>query len=101
MNNCFYSPFYRYRYPPNHMRKAQPNFVANHTKQTPEQTETKSSDSTSRGCSFSTNNPLLEFHGIKLYNDDLLILALLFFLYKEHINDTLLYILLFMLLLTD
>lgn len=42
--------------------------------------------------------PLLEFHGIKLYNDDLLILLLIYFLYKENINDKLLLIALFSLL---
>ena len=41
---------------------------------------------------------LLEIHGIKLYTDDLLILLLIFFLYKENINDKLLLISLFSLL---
>lgn len=42
--------------------------------------------------------PLLEFHGIKLFNDDLLILLLIYFLYKENINDKILFIVLFSLL---
>lgn len=41
-----------------------------------------------------------ELFGIKLYFDDLLILALLFFLYKEEVNDSYLYIILLMLLLS-
>lgn len=45
------------------------------------------------------NKPILEFHGIKLYSDDLLILILIYFLYKENIDDFMLYILLFTLLL--
>lgn len=40
-----------------------------------------------------------ELFGIRLYFDDLLILALLFFLYKEDSHDDYLYIILFMLLL--
>lgn len=39
-----------------------------------------------------------EIFGIKLYFDDLLILALLFFLYKEEVKDNYLYIVLFLLL---
>lgn len=46
----------------------------------------------------STEKPLFEIYGIKLFSDDLLILALIFFLYKENINDTLLLIALFSLL---
>lgn len=45
-----------------------------------------------------TEKPLFEFHGIQLYNDDILILLLIFFLYKEHVNDMLLLIALFSLL---
>ena len=41
-----------------------------------------------------------EIFGIKLFFDDLLILALLFFLYKEDVNDSYLFIVLFMLLLS-
>lgn len=36
----------------------------------------------------------------RLYNDDIIILALLFFLYTEKVNDTYLFIALFMLLLS-
>ncbi len=39
-----------------------------------------------------------EFFGIKLHSDDLLILLLLFFLYKEGTDDIYLYIALFLLL---
>lgn len=47
---------------------------------------------------FCSEDPILEFHGIKLYSDDLLILLLMYFLYKENVNDNLLYIALFALL---
>lgn len=41
-----------------------------------------------------------DFFGLKLNSDDLLILALLFFLYKEDVKDTYLYIALILLLLS-
>lgn len=41
-----------------------------------------------------------EIFGVKLFFDDLLILALLFFLYKEEVNDSYLFIVLFILLLS-
>ena len=41
-----------------------------------------------------------EIFGLKLAFDDLLIIAMLFFLYKEEVNDTYLYIALILLLLT-
>jgi len=48
----------------------------------------------------SSYEQFFEIFGIKLYFDDLLILALIFFLYKEEVNDNYLYIILFMLLLS-
>lgn len=42
--------------------------------------------------------PIFEILGIQLYTDDLLILSLILFLYKEHINDMLLFIALISLL---
>lgn len=46
------------------------------------------------------NNNFFEIFGLKLAFDDLLIIAMLFFLYKEEVNDTYLYIALILLLLT-
>lgn len=45
------------------------------------------------------NHPILKFQSIEIYEDDLMILMLLFFLYKEDVHDTFLYIALFALLL--
>lgn len=45
-----------------------------------------------------SEKPLFEIYGIQLYNDDVLILLLIFFLYKEHVNDMLLLVALFSLL---
>ncbi len=44
--------------------------------------------------------PVLEILGIKLYLDDIIILGLLFFLYKEDVQDEMLFLSLILLLLT-
>lgn len=44
--------------------------------------------------------PILEILGIKLYLDDIIILGLLFFLYKENVQDELLFFSLILLLLS-
>lgn len=44
--------------------------------------------------------PIFEIFGIKLYFDDILIMALLFFLYSEGVEDNLLFISLILLLLS-
>jgi len=48
----------------------------------------------------SFNDNTIDILGFKLHSDDLLIIALLFFLYKEGVKDIYLYIALFMLLLS-
>ena len=45
--------------------------------------------------------PIIEFAGLKLYLDDLLILGILFFLYKEGVKDNLLFLFLVFLLFTS
>lgn len=49
-------------------------------------------------CNPPKNKPIIEFLGIKIYQDDLLILLLIYFLYKENIKDNLLLFALFSLL---
>ena len=44
--------------------------------------------------------PVLEISGIELYLDDIIILGLLFFLYKEDVQDEMLFLSLILLLLT-
>ena len=44
--------------------------------------------------------PIVEFMGIKLYLDDLIIIGLLFFLYKEDVHDEILFSILLLLLLS-
>lgn len=46
------------------------------------------------------NQEVFEIFGLKLHFDDLLIIALLFFLYQEDVKDTYLYIVLILLLLS-
>lgn len=49
-----------------------------------------------------TNNeePIFEMFGIQLYLDDIIILCILFFLYKEKVDDNLLYLSLILILLS-
>lgn len=47
---------------------------------------------------FDNEQAIFEILGIKLYLDDLIILGILFFLYKEGVKDEMLYIILFLLL---
>jgi len=51
----------------------------------------KNSDST---------QPIFEIFGIKIYTDDLIIIGLLYFLYKQNVKDEMLYIILFLLLVS-
>ena len=46
------------------------------------------------------NEPIVEILGIQLYLDDIIILGLLFFLYKEDVHDEILFFTLVLLLLT-
>ena len=46
------------------------------------------------------NDPIVEILGIQLYLDDIIILGLLFFLYKEDVHDEMLFLTLVLLLLT-
>ena len=47
-----------------------------------------------------SDEPILEILGIKLYLDDIIILSLLFFLYKEGVKDEMLFLTLFLLFLS-
>lgn len=44
------------------------------------------------------DTPIFEIFGIKLFSDDLIILAVLFLLYEQNVKDEMLYIILFLLL---
>lgn len=93
MNN-FFNPFFANRFPkPNYLPP--PNFKQDSFNkfQNPNIYSEKESSKIE-----SKEKPLFEILGIKLFSDDLLVLALIYFLYKENINDTLLLIALFSLL---
>lgn len=47
-----------------------------------------------------SENPIIEFMGIKLYLDDLIIIGILFLLYNEDVKDEVLFIILILLLLS-
>ncbi len=56
--------------------------------------EPRQTSSSSNSC----DQAIFEIFGIKLYLDDLIILGILYFLYKEDVKDDMLYIILFLLL---
>lgn len=58
--------------------------------------ESSKTSSSSDSC----EQAIFEIFGIKLYLDDLIILGILFFLYKEEVKDDMLYIILFLLLIS-
>lgn len=88
-----------YRYPrPNVYLPPPVNKNNYHTSNTiKEDTKISESDSKKKN-KHPSEKPIFTIYGINLYSDDLLILLLLFFLYKENINDTLLLLALFSLL---
>lgn len=63
---------------------------------------TQETNSCSSNCQeeVSEEKPIFEIFGIRLYSDDLILLALLFFLYKEEVKDPTLFISLILLLLS-
>ena len=61
--------------------------------------DSKSEQQKTQVAKLNIDKSILEFHGIQIYQDDLLILMLLFFLYKENVNDGLLYMALLALLI--
>ena len=116
----FGSPYYRR--PQNHVHKLNgQNFYNQKKEPIPKDSSNKHYNTNNNyNCKNESNNNLLfntpniktdsfnsheyeqfiNIFGFKLYFDDLLILALLFFLYKEEIKDESLYIALILLLLT-
>lgn len=88
MNNYF-NPFYRpvpYQRPYYH----QPN--SNTEKELIQEPKKEKSPE------HNNNDFIINIFGLQLYSDDILILLLIFFLYKENIDDKLLFIALFSLL---
>ena len=61
--------------------------------------ETISNTNNSKRSSIS-DQAIFEIMGIKLYLDDLIILGVLYFLYEQNVKDEILYIILFLLLIS-
>lgn len=99
MNN-FFNPMYSNRYtnPRYYIPPPHPNIKQNFPKNTTDFSVHTETPKEEKRSSHISEKPLFELYGIKLYSDDLLILLLIFFLYKENINDMLLFIALFSLL---
>ena len=98
----FHPPFYNppYFYNPTYRR----NYINNYERKQPNINKKDSDNSTNKVSNYDTrnsnNNEFIEIFGIKLFFDDILILCLLFFLYKQNVNDPLLFIALLLLLLS-
>lgn len=68
-------------------------------------TSNSNEDSNTTNSRFNPNNSsseqaIFEIFGLKLYLDDLIILCVLFFLYQQDVKDEMLYIILFLLLIS-
>ena len=118
----YHNPYYKYYRSPNNYVNIQKNAYTSELTETSEENSTTSQNSidnkaiykeenfenyykenVQRACnSFDNNNesdkPIFELFGIKLYSDDLIILAVLFLLYEQNVKDEMLYIILFLLL---
>ena len=98
----FHPPFYNppYFYNPTYRR----NYINNYERKQSNINKKNSDNSTNKVSNYDTrssnNNEFIEIFGIKLFFDDILILCLLFFLYKQNVNDPLLFIALLLLLLS-
>ena len=104
----YYSPyrrpnFYNY-YRPNYTRNYTPNFYNPSSPSIPPKDSPNYEDSfnseQNRSSQKSDDNVWLDLFGIKLYFDDVLILSLLFFLYKEEVKDEGLFLALVLLLIS-
>lgn len=101
MNN-FYNPFFHHRFPcytyyPFNMPNKQISKNCTGINLL-ENTEKKQDAKHTINTVQKSEQAILEFHGIKLFSDDLLILLIIYFLYKQNINDPFLYVVLFALL---
>ena len=101
----FFFPNHKYNYsqiPYDPSQNPYTNHQFNHCYNNPKEDDLDSYINTkkeqeSNSCS---SDNLFDFFGLKLASDDLIIIALLFFLYNEKVNDTYLFIALIMLLLS-
>ena len=80
--------------------QAHSEYYKNNIEKKEEKTSSATPDESRSTSPSSTSDvqPIFELFGIKLFLDDLIILGILFFLYKEEVKDDMLYIILFLLL---
>ncbi len=98
----YHNPYYRYyNVPKNYVNIQKKESNDNTFEQIPEK-ESKTKNVQRALPSLDNNtekdSPIFEIFGIKLYSDDLIILAVLFLLYEQNVKDEMLYIILFLLL---
>lgn len=90
---------YPYGYPYyNYPNKYNNNYVPLEKEENASITDSNESRNTSKNSNSNSEQAIFEILGIKLYLDDIIILCILFFLYKEDVKDEMLYIILFLLL---
>ena len=97
--NYFYNN-YRPNYIPNYAYKNMQHFTPNSVSPPPITSDNPSSSSNNRNKNTDVDHVWLDLFGIKLYFDDVLILSLLFFLYKEEVKDEGLFLALVLLLIS-
>lgn len=93
--------YYRYYNHFNNFNKqiAEPEIDTSEKKESITNSEPISNTNNSKRTS-NSDQAIFEIMGIKLYLDDLIILGILYFLYAQNVKDEMLYIILFLLLIS-
>ena len=97
--NYFYNN-YRPNSIPNYAYKHMQHFTPGQISPSPITPDNPSNTTNNRSKNTDTDNVWFDLFGIKLYFDDVLILSLLFFLYKEEVKDEGLFLALVLLLIS-
>ncbi len=84
-------------YIPNNYKNVSPNDSKKDTSSTQNNNSNLDSDSKKED---SNGSPIFDIFGIKLYFDDILLIVLIYFLYKEEVKDESLFVTLILLLLS-
>lgn len=92
-------PFFRFPYR-NYYHQYYPNYTKIMPVENKEEPSPENDKKNNEDIHDNLEEPIFEIMGIRLYLDDLIILGLLFFLYKENVQDELLFLSLILLLLT-
>ena len=97
-NNCNY--IHSMNHPSNQKQKIPKHSYYNVNKESSYKTNHYNNINLSNLFSGNINEPVIEIFGITLYLDDIIIIFLLFFLYNEGVKDDILFIILFLLLIS-